>query len=207
MPGFLQAIANLPPLLIYLVIGVGAAIENFIPPIPADTFVLLGAFISAEGRVNPWLVFLVTWVFNVAAAVAVYGLTWKYGQRFFQTKVGHFLLHPRQLRQIERFYARWGVPAILFSRFLPAFRAAVPVFAGVTHVPLRRVLPPMAIASAAWYGTLVYLGAAVGRNWEELMRFFDRFNKILIPVAAVLLVAVAVWWWKSRREEEEEVTP
>jgi membrane protein DedA with SNARE-associated domain len=201
VPGFLRAIADLPPLLIYLVIGVGAAIENFIPPIPADTFVLLGGFISAEGRATPWLVFLVTWLFNVAAAVAVYGLTWKHGQRFFKTKVGHWLLNPKQLEQIGKFYERWGIPAILVSRFLPAFRAAVPVFAGVTHVPLWRVLPPLAIASAAWYGALVYLGAAAGRNWDELMRFFDRFSTILLAVAAVLLVAVGVWWFRSRKLE------
>ena len=48
----LATLAALPPLLIYAFIGVGAAIENFIPPVPADTFVLLGAFLSAGGRAN-----------------------------------------------------------------------------------------------------------------------------------------------------------
>lgn len=201
MPDFLRSIVELPPLLIYLVIGVGAAIENFIPPIPADTFVLLGGFISAEGRANPWLVFLVTWLFNVAAAVAVYALTWKHGQSFFKTRIGHWLLKPKQLEQIGTFYKRWGVPAILVSRFLPAFRAAVPVFAGVTHVPIMRVLPPLAIASAAWYGALVYLGAAAGRNWDQLMRFFDRFSTILLVIACVLVVALGVWWWRTRTGE------
>ena len=207
MPDFLRGIADLPPLLIYLIVGVGAAIENFIPPIPADTFVLLGAFLSAEGRINPWLVFLSTWLFNVLGAVVVYKLTWRYGQRFFNTKVGHALLKPKQLVQIGRFYNRWGTPAILVSRFLPAFRAAVPVFAGVTHVSFWRVFIPMAIASAAWYGTLIYLGAAAGRNWEELMRFFDRFSTILVAIAGVLLVAFIAWWWRTRQEDEPVPPP
>ena len=196
--------AQLPPLLIYVVIGLGAAVENVVPPIPADTFVLLGGFIAASGRAEPILVFAVTWVCNVLAAVGVYALAWRYGEGFFATRIGHFLLQPRQMRQIGGFYQRWGVPAIFISRFLPAFRALVPVFAGVTHVPLRRVLPPMAIASAIWYGTLVYLGAAAGRNWEALMAFFDRASGVLLAIALVLVALVAVWWWNTRAGDDEE---
>jgi membrane protein DedA with SNARE-associated domain len=203
VPGFLQWLADLPPWLTYLFIGLGAALENFVPPIPADTFVLLGAFLAANGRANPWLVFGVTWVFNVGAAITVYRLAGKYGRSFFDTKIGHRLLHPKQLDQIGKFYHRWGPAAIFASRFLPAFRAMVPVFAGVTHVPLGRLLLPMATASALWYGALVYLGAAAGRNWEEILRFFNRFSTVLSIIAGVLLLAFLFWWWHSRRQRAE----
>ena len=67
----LNTIASLPPLLIYAFIGAGAAVENFVPPVPADTFVLLGAFLSARGRVDPWAVFLVTWLLNVSSGFVI----------------------------------------------------------------------------------------------------------------------------------------
>ena len=79
---------GLPPGLIYLVIGVGAAVENVVPPIPADTFVLLGAFLAESGRASPWLVFLFTWVCNVVSAVMVYRLARRYGTGFFTTRAG-----------------------------------------------------------------------------------------------------------------------
>jgi membrane protein DedA with SNARE-associated domain len=60
------------------------------------------------------------------------------------------------------------------SRFLPAFRALVPVFAGVTRVPLRRVLLPLALASALWYGALVYLGAMAGATGTSSWRSSSR---------------------------------
>lgn len=192
---------NLPPQLIYLTIGAGAAVENIIPPVPADTFVLLGAFLAESGRADPLLVFLVTWIFNVVSAVAVYRLAHRYGHGFFTTRAGHWLLRPKQLETIGVFYTRWGTPAIFVSRFLPAFRALVPVFAGVTHVPLSRVLPPLAIASGLWYGALVYLGAMASRNWDAIMRFFGQFSTGLLVVASVLIVLVAAWWIRSRRDE------
>jgi membrane protein DedA with SNARE-associated domain len=181
-----------------VVIGLGAAIENVVPPVPADTFVLLGAFLAAAGRADPVMVFLFTWVANVGSAVGVYGLAHRYGKSFFATPAGHWLLKPRQLEQIGRFYERYGTPAIFLSRFLPAFRALVPVFAGVTHVPLRRVIGPLAVASALWYGALVYLGALAGRNWSAIVAFFGRASTVLLVLAAVLIALVAVWWWRTR---------
>lgn len=196
----LQWLADLPPLLIYTIIGIGAAVENVIPPVPADTFVLLGAFLSVSGRAQASIVFAVTWLCNVASAVGMYYLARRFGPRFFQTPAGHWLLRPRQIEQIGVFYARWGTPAIFVSRFLPAFRALVPVFAGVTHVPLARVLPPLAIASGLWYGLVVYVGAAAGRNWDAITAFFGRFSSALLVVASVLITLVAIWWIRSRRE-------
>lgn len=199
MGSLLQQLASLPPLLIYLLLAAGAAIENVAPPVPADTFVLLGAFLAAAGRANSWLVWLFTWLANVATALGVYALAYQFGEAFFGTRMGRFLLHPRQLEQIGGFYRRWGLFAIFGSRFLPAFRAMVPVFAGVTRVSFWRVLPPLAIASGLWYGALVYLGTLAGGNWRVILGFFDRASLVLGIIAGVLVVAFAAWWIHSRR--------
>ena len=200
MEDLIRYLADLPPALLYLVIGAGAAVENIVPPIPADTFVLLGAFLAEAGRANPYLVFVFTFVPNVATAILTYGLARKHGSRFFQGRFGGFLLNQHQLEQVGGFYARWGTPAIFVSRFLPAFRAIVPIFAGVSGVSLPRMLIPLATASALWYGALVYLGILAGRNFEAIMRFFDRASLVLLIIAAVLIAAVVFWWWRTRRK-------
>jgi membrane protein YqaA with SNARE-associated domain len=141
----LVILGALPGALIYVVLGAGAAVENVIPPVPADTFVLLGAFLAARGAARLWLVFLVTWTGNVASALVVYGLARKYGKAFFNRRVGHWLLHPRQLEQISLFYERWGELAIVASRFLPGFRATVPVF-----VPARRLSGGLRLRRVVW---------------------------------------------------------
>jgi membrane protein DedA with SNARE-associated domain len=183
-------------------IGLGAAIENFIPPVPADTFVLFGAFLAAAGRASPWVVFLVTWSCNVASAMLVYYLARRYGKAFFQSKFGTMLLNEHQLKRIDSFYERWGIPAIAFSRFLPAFRAMVPVFGGVSKVPVFKLALPLALASGVWYGLLVYLGTMAGDNFDAVLATFEKYNRILLIVAAVLLTGFAVWWVRSRKQQE-----
>lgn len=199
MDSVLRTLADLPPILLYLVIGAGAAVENVVPLIPADTFVLAGAFLAAAGRASPWMVFLVTWVPNVATALGVYALARRYGRAFFDTPAGHWLLRPHQLEEMGRFYDRWGTAAIFVSRFLPMLRSIVPVFAGVTRVSVWRVAPPVALASGLWYGALVYAGAAAGRNIDAIVRFIDRAGVSLLAVAAVLIATVLFWWLRTRR--------
>lgn len=197
---WLQALADLPPTVTYLSIGLGAGFENLIPAIPADTFILFGAFLAANGRASVSTVFLVTWLSNVATAILVYWLARWYGARFFRTRIGSALLRPAQLEQIAVFYAHWGVPAIFVGRFLPGFRALIPVFAGISRVRARRVVPPVALASGLWYGIVVYAGAIAGQNWRAILGVLEAWGDVLLVVALLLGLLVAYWWWRSRRE-------
>jgi membrane protein DedA with SNARE-associated domain len=202
MHRFLELLGGLPPALIYVVLGAGAAVENVFPPIPADTFVLVGAFLAERGSANVWAVFVVTWLSNVASALAVYALARRYGNGFFETSTGRRLLRPRQMDRIARFYRRWGTPAILISRFLPAFRSIVPVFAGIVRLQPLRVALPLAVASGLWYGALVVAGRFAERNFGAIVRVFNNTSAVLLVVAVLLLGAVGIWWWRTRHDDE-----
>ncbi len=190
------------PFLLYFLLGAGAALENFFPPVPADTFVLLGAFLSAGGRANAGAVFLVTWLANTLAALLVYWAGRRHGRPFFQVGLGRFLLNSTQLRRLGGFYDRWGLPAIFFARFLPGLRAMVPVFAGVTKQPFPSVAFPVFVASGIWYGCLVWLGATAGKNLSAVGEWIRGANRILLIFALLIVAAVVVWWFKTRSSEE-----
>lgn len=199
MDRVLSFLVGLPPLLVYAVLGAGAALENVIPPIPADTFVLLGGFLSARGGPDPVLVFLVTWACNVGSALAVFALARRHGPTFFQGAIGRRLLNPWQMDRMARFYARWGPAAIFCARFLPGLRAVVPPSAGATGLPWWKAAPPMVLASGIWYGGLVWLGAAAGGNLDRLSGWLARANGVLLLVAALVVGAAGAWWWRTRR--------
>lgn len=188
---------------LYLLLGTGAALENVVPAIPADSFVALGGFLSAVGELRAGWVFLVTWLFNVTSALVTYRLGYWRGPSFFDTGWGRHLLNPHQMERMSGFYDRWGTPAIFLTRFLPGIRAVVPVFAGVTHQGWLPVALPIALASAIWYGGLVWLGAWAGNNVDLLGGLLDRINVGLGAVAGVLALALLGWWWHTRRHPDE----
>ena len=192
-------LVGLPPLLIYGLMGVGAALENLVPPVPADTFVLLGSFLSARGPANPWIVWGVTWCCNVGSALAVYWIGHRYGRPFFVTGLGRHILNEHQLTRMRSFYLRFGASAIFLTRFLPGLRSVVPALAGVSHQPFLPVAVTVALASAIWYGALVWLGTIAGRNLEVIVARIQGTNLALLGVASVIGVGISWWWWRTRR--------
>ena len=200
----LEWLVSLPEWLVYLLVGLAAAIENIIPPVPADVFVVIGGVIAGAGDAAPFALFLAVWFGNVSSALVVYALGRRYGAAFFDGRLGRLLLAPLQLVTLQGAYDRFGFPIIFFSRFLPVFRPIVPVFAGVSRVSFLRTAPPIMLASGLWYGLLVYLGSIAGANWRTLLERISEFSGWMWAVAGVLILAASVWWWRSRRAHSAE---
>lgn len=190
---------RIPEAGLYAALWIGAALENFIPAVPADTFVALGGFLVGVGRLEAWLVFTGTWLFNVGGALFVYRMSHRHGRVFFERGMGRHVLRSHQMQRVEEFYGRWGTTALFVSRFLPGIRAVVPIFAGVTHQPWSRVVLPISLASAIWYGGLVGIGVFAGRNLPLLDALLGRINRTLALAAAVIGGLILLWWVRSRR--------
>jgi membrane protein DedA with SNARE-associated domain len=199
MDATLDFLASLPPGLTYLVLGAGAALENFVPPVPADTFILLGGFLAVRGSADVVLVFLVTWLANTSGALLVYGAGHRFGPPFFDTRFGRLLLQPEQLARLRRFYRRRGTPAIFLARFLPGLRAVVPAFAGVARLSFPSVAVPVTVASAIWYGGLVWLGSVAGENLETIVEWYATANRLLLIIAILIAAVVLAAWLRTRR--------
>jgi membrane protein DedA with SNARE-associated domain len=184
--------------LIYVVMGVFAAAENFFPPLPADVAVLVGAFLTRRGQGSAWVIFLVVWTANVAGALAVYAAGRRWGPGFFAGRLGSFIVHPTHLQRLELLYRSHGFAVIFLSRLLPMLRAVVPGFAGVSRVGLWPTLVPIAAASALWYGCIVVIGAVMADNLERLLLLFEAIGRLLFALAALVAALIGWFWWKTR---------
>ena len=192
LDGLLARLLELPPLAVYTILAALAAAENVFPPVPADTAVAVGAFLSVGGRGTAWGVFLVVWSANVTSAALVYVAARTLGRAFFRGPVGRRLLQREALARIERLYDRHGVWAIFVSRFIPGVRAVVPAFAGVASLDAVRAIIPVAVASAIWYGALTFAAATFIRNLSTIGVVLVRFQGLLLALALVA-TAVAAW--------------
>jgi membrane protein DedA with SNARE-associated domain len=194
----INALLALPPTAVYTIIGVLAGVENVFPPVPADTAVAIGAFLSTGGRISVQAVFAVTWIANVAGAIMVYAAGRTIGRPFFQGRLGRRLLNPDAMVRLELLYRNYGTWGIFASRFIPGLRAVVPPFAGVANLGTLRVVLPLVVASGLWYGVLTFVAATAVREIDEIIEFARSFSLASI-VSAGALVAVVVFAWRRRR--------
>lgn len=195
---WLHALPDLSSGTIVALLGLLAAVENIFPPVPADTAVALGAFLSSRGGFSAWAVFWATWAGNVASAVAVYGAARRVGRPFFQGALGRRLLKPKALARIESLHRRFGATGIFLSRFIPGVRAVVPPFAGIANLGVVRTVLPLATASAVWYGTLTYVAATLLDRADQIQQLVRQVNRVGLVAGVILLAGVVAWLIRRR---------
>jgi membrane protein DedA with SNARE-associated domain/uncharacterized tellurite resistance protein B-like protein len=184
---------------VYAVLALLAAVENVLPPVPADAAVALGAFLTHRGVTTVAGVFLVTWIANVAGAIAVYLAARRYGRRLFATPAGRRLLAPAAIAVLEREYLRFGIFGIFVARLLPGIRAVVAPFSGLVNLSFPRAVIPMALASGLWYGGLSLVGARIGAEWSRIAALIANVNRGLGLVVLLLVIAGGAWYLVRRR--------
>ncbi|MES2123115.1 MAG: hypothetical protein V4503_00355 [Gemmatimonadota bacterium] len=196
-------LTSLPPGAVYAVIGLLAALENVFPPFPADVSVALGAFLAHKGVTTPGAVFAVTLIPNIAGAMGMYFLGSKHAAALFRSRFARSFLPADGMAFVRNEYARFGVIGLFIGRLLPGFRAIVPPFAGLIHVGPIRAGIPMLLASALWYGGIIYLASTFGAELETILRSLDRLNQGMAIAAAVVAAVLGLLIWRRRRRAPE----
>lgn len=198
MQSLLGWFAGLPVAALYPALAVLAALENVFPPLPTDTVVALGTWLAARGDGSALLAFLATWVGNVAGAVGMYVVGRRHGAGWIHRRFPA-LSNARGEERLQRLYARYGIPALVVSRFIPGVRALVPPFAGALRVPALSAIAAMACASGIWYGFIAYIAYRAGTDWDALTRRIAHSGQVMgIAGAAVVAIALAVWLVRRR---------
>lgn len=193
-------LTGLPPVALYLTLGVVAGLENVFPPIPADTVVALGAFLAARGDASPLATFAATFAGNMAGVALMFWLGRRYGSAWISRRFLGGADESEAEAKLRALHSRYGLAALVLSRFIPGFRAVVPPLAGALRLPAPSSLLAMAVASAAWYGAITWIGYRIGDDLDALVARVGDLNRTLgIAAAGVAAIAVVVWLLRRRR--------
>ena len=135
MDSVLAWLESLPPAALYLILGLVAATENFVPPIPADVIVAFGSFLAARTQRSPIPTIIAVVVGNVGGALAMFALGRRFGADWIRGHLRRVMGESAEQR-VQHLYNQYGLPALFVSRFLPGVRAVVPPLAGAIRVPV-----------------------------------------------------------------------
>lgn len=207
MSGFLDGILNLPPLLIYLVVGLVVFAEDAIFVgfvLPGETAAVLGGVAASLGSTN----LAVTIVIVVAAAIIGDTVGYEIGKHVFGPKVLDSKLlgkHRHKLAKAEEFLQKRGGSAVFLGRFTAFFRAMMPALAGASGMPYRTFLVWNATGGIVWGTLFVVLGHVAGSSYQAVEQKVGR--GLAIGVVAIVVIAAFVWKVyevrKDRRDERE----
>jgi membrane protein DedA with SNARE-associated domain len=103
-------------------------------------------------------------------------------------------LKPSHIAWADRWFARYGAPAIFFSRMLPIIRTFISLPAGIAKVPFWRFTLLTLAGVVPWVLGLALAGEAVGGEWTSVRKSFD-----YVDYAVVALVVIGIAYAVLRR--------
>ena len=178
----------------YLVIFLGAALDNFGLPASGDVVMFAGGFFANGGQAALPVVMLlagasvsdnaVYWVGRVGGRPVL--------TRIFKVRLLSFLLDAKTLGKVERYFEKHGRKTVLVGRFGPGLRSMTPLFAGVSQMKYHHFLPYSLLAATAWAITTATVGYIFGEYWNELLAVARSVGYTFV-VVVVLFVALYIF--------------
>lgn len=197
-------LATLPAVGVYLLVGTVIGVESMGIPLPGEITLVSAALLASAGVTSP------AWVASAAALGAVIGDSVGYavgrrgGRPLLERLGGRFPRHlgPAHLDRAEQMFARCGVWAVFFGRFVALLRILAGPLAGALRVPYRKFLLANATGGVVWAFGTTYLLFYVGRAAE---RWLKDMSWVALAVAVVGGVASTLWLRRRARRAGEVV--
>jgi membrane protein DedA with SNARE-associated domain len=167
-------------------------LESACIPIPSEATMLFAGFNVHNGEYSLFAVTAVGVVANLVGSWIAYAAGY-YGRLELIERHGN-KLHIKQshLQLAERWFERWGAPAIFFSRMLPIVRTFISLPAGVARMPMMRFSVLTMLGCIPWVFALAFVGKQAAdrwTSWRDSLHYVDYAVAALIVIGLVYLIA------------------
>ena len=165
------------------------AIESACIPLPSEVIMPFSGYLISTGRFSLHMVAIAGAVGCLLGSYVAYYVGAS-GGRWFLMRYGKWvLIAPHEVETADRFFERWGGPAVFFSRLLPVVRTFIAFPAGVARMRILPFTVYTLAGSYLWCLVLAYVGMKLGQHWNTLGPYFHRFDGV---IGAMLLIGVAL---------------
>jgi membrane protein DedA with SNARE-associated domain len=178
--------------------------ENLFPPIPSEVILTFGGFMTTTTELNIPLMIVAATIGAVVGAAILYGLgTLLDVERLDKIvdKYGNILrITHADIHKADSWFDRYGFWTVFFCRFVPLIRSLISLPAGMANMNFGLFLLFTTIGTLIWNTVLIYLGAAVGSQWETIVHYMDIYSNIAYVIIAIIGIAVIIWYIRKRKQ-------
>lgn len=163
--------------------------ESACIPIPSEATMLFAGFAVADPgsgshhHLTLLGIVLAGVLGNLVGSWLAYGVG-RGGRLELVERHGRWLhLKPSHIAWADRWFARYGAPAVFFSRMLPIVRTFISLPAGVGRMPFGRFTALTLAGCVPWVLGLALAGEAVGSNWTSVRKGFEYADYAIVALA------------------------
>ena len=192
MLGVDQWLGGLPPLLVYVVVAGIILLESMGVPLPGEITLVSAALLASSGVTNILGIAIAASVGAIVGDSIGYAIGRRGGRPLLE-KFGHrFPKHfgPEQLARADAIFARWGVWAVFFGRFVALLRILAGPLAGALRVPYRKFLLANATGGIVWATSTAFVIYALG---HAAQKYLSGFSWVALVVAVLFGIGTTLY--------------
>jgi membrane protein DedA with SNARE-associated domain len=174
-------------------------------PIPEEAPIILAAVLSRNGQMQVPLALASCLAGVLLGDLVVYFLGFFYGEKVLSLPLTRRLLTRQREAQIKGYFHRHGFKILVSGRFVPGFRTAAYLTAGILQLPTLKLLVIDFVAASLTTVLMFGLGYAFANQIQSGIREVQQWVTVLVAVG------VATWllirYVKARRRSGLPVGP
>ena len=168
-------------------------------PIPEEAPILVAAVLSRTGKMQ-WPLALGSCLAGVLLGdLVVYSLGFFYGERVLSLRLTRRLLTRQREAQIKGYFHRHGFKILVSGRFVPGFRTAAYLTAGILKLPPVRLLLTDLLAASLSTLFFFVLGYAFAYQIQQGIREVQQWVLVLLAVGIVIWLLVRYYGASAAR--------
>lgn len=179
----------------YFAVAVLMAMENACIPVPSELILGFAGYLVSADRMTFVGAMIAGMIGGMAGSIFAYVVGATGGRKFVDKYGKYFFIKKSHVDLAQRWFDKYGVRAVFFSRMLPVVRTFISLPAGFARVNFKQFLFYTFAGSLPWTALILWAGVLLGDNWEYLLEIGHEFSLAFIIVSIVIIA-----WLYLRRK-------
>ena len=180
----------------YIAVAVLMAMENACIPVPSELILGFAGYLVFAERMTFTGAMVAGMVGGIAGSIFAYVVGATGGRKFVDKYGKYFFIKKSHVDLAQRWFDRYGIRAVFFSRMLPVVRTFISLPAGFARVKFPAFLLFTIAGSLPWTALILYAGILLGENWKYLLEIGHEASIAFVVICAIIL---AVIYFRRRR--------
>ena len=189
----------------YVAVAILMAAENACIPIPSELILGFAGYLIFADQMTFTGALIAGMVGGMAGSIFAYVVGHR-GGRSFVDKYGHYFFVKKSHVDIaQKWFDKYGLKAVFFSRMLPVVRTFISLPAGFAHVDMKKFLTLTFLGSLPWTALILAAGMMLGKSWEIMLKIGHQASLIFVGVCAVIIVVMYLRYRKRKQQAQAKV--
>ncbi len=181
----------------YVAVAVLMAMENACIPIPSELILGFAGYLIFADQMSFAGALTAGMIGGMAGSIFAYWVGHAKGRRFVDRYGKYFLIKKSHVDMAQRWFDKYGLKAVFFSRMLPVVRTFISLPAGFAHVKWKPFLFYTFVGSLPWTAMILYAGMKLGEGWKLLTEVGHEASIVFVVICALV---IAVLYLKHKKK-------